>query len=486
MNEKILSELSNYLADGNRYSSNPNPCLEDAGYLESFSGKPRCEVCEEEIAESIESDIEGMVTLVCKNGHDFSYPDDENTRYRLLGDTVLKDVCSEIGVNPIKLSNQYPEYVIADTDDAVRVALVCDGANYENILDDLFVDAIKSHRVNALLIPDAFDGDAYEVAKKYPLGPVAPTFPLSMLTNSGAITNTIEGSKMSLERSEDALSEGGWEDTDLHQNLEQNPRLIESELYYCRIFRETQYSGRLGNRLEEVCKAAFASMDFSLDPQFGGTSDLFENVTDIAFLTPKSTRLKEDGGQIFGITDTKSGSETHLGTEDIAQKHANYLRQASHPFFENNHIAHIFVVFSMKGLESNEIDWYDAIEKKYRGENDATMVVLYADALAQMVNAHFSMAQRNEINTSIGNITDAFRPFFNYHLFKRNLDPDVRQMTRVDGNKLSEDEEDYQREYYSRERLLVVTKEMVNARYYNVVENDEISDILSHYPSDRW
>jgi hypothetical protein len=118
-------------------------------------------------------------------------------------------------------------------------------------------------------------------------------------------------------------------------------------------------------------------------------------------LIPPSTQLKEDSGRTLGIADTKSASETHLGTEAIAKKHANYLRQASHPYFDNTHVAHIFVVFSMKGLQSNEIAWYDAIEKKYRGENDATMVVLYADALAQMVNFHLSMAQRNELNTSI-------------------------------------------------------------------------------------
>jgi hypothetical protein len=139
------------------------------------------------------------------------------------------------------------------------------------------------------------------------------------------------------------------------------------------------------------------------------------------------------------------------------------------------------------GCPVHEVDWYDAIEREYRGENDATMVVLYADALAQMVNAHLSMAQRNELNTSIGGgITDAFRPFFNYRLFKRQLGSEIRNMTRVDSDSLSDDEADYQREYFGRERLLVVTKEMVDARFYEVTEDDELAEVLSQYPSDRW
>ena len=487
MNKKLLTEISRYLRDSNRYSSESNQLLDDAGYLESFEGKPRCEECSGDISGRANSENEGMVTLVCKNGHEFEVPAGGDIKYKLRGDRVLEDACATIGLGLTDVRTQYPKYVIGETDGNVRVAFVCDGTNYESILDELFVDAIKNHRVNALFIPDTFDGVAYETAMKYPLGALAPTFPLSMLTNPDAVRDIIDSASLSHTRSEYALREGGWQDGDLQRNLEQNPRLIQSELHYGRVFRETEYSGRLGDRLEEVCKAAFSVMDFALDPAVGGTNDLFENVTDIAFLIPPSTRLKEDGGRIFGITDTKSSSETHLRTENIARKHANYLRQASHPFFDDVHIAHIFVVFSMKGLESNEIEWYDEIERRYRGENDATMVVLYADALAQMVDFHLSMAQRNELNTSIGGgITDVVRPFFNFRLFKRHLGSEIKSITRVDSDSPSEGESNYAREYFSRERLLVVTKEMVDAWFYEVVDDDEIADILSQYPSDRW
>lgn len=487
MNESTLAALSEYLSDGTRFAAVRDETLAGAGYLESFSGKPRCEECGADIAGEALSDAEGMRLLVCKEGHEFEVPEGSNVRYKLRGDRVVEDACEALDLAPVAVSTHYPEYVLAETEGGVRVALVCDGTDYERTLDGLFVDAIKNHRVNALLIPDAFEGTAYETATKYPLGPLAPTFPLEMLASPEAVAETIEASRLSRERSEVALSEGGWEEENLHQNLNQNPRLIESDLYYSRVFRETEYSGRLGDRLEEVCKAAFSTMSYRLDPQFGGSADRFENVTDIAFLVPPSTRLKEDGGRILGLVDTKSGSETNLSTEKIARKHVNYLRQASHPSFDDTHIAHVFVVFSMSGREANEIQWYDAIEKEYRGDTDATMVVLYADALAQMVNAHLSMAQRNELNLANGGgIVDAFRPFFNYRLFKRRLDSDIRFTTRVDDDSPTEDEESYRREYFSRERLLVVTKEMVHDRYIELTGDGEIGGLLSNYPSERW
>lgn len=490
MSEEVLKAISGLLNEGTRFSTESVPVLEEEGYLQSFKGKPICEECGADISGSVDCPVDGMDLLVCKQGHEFTVPTGSGTRYKLLGDRILEDVCTSLGYKPVNVEKRYPQYVIAEIGADMRLGLVCEGRNIETILGDLFVDSIKQNRVNALLIPDSFDGLAYETASQYPLGALAPTFPLSMLTASRPVAEMIDSAQMSLERSKKTIQDSGWENNDLIRNLQQNPRLIEAELYYCRVFRESGYSGSLGDRFEDVCKAAFSMMDFTLDPEFGGTNDRFKNVTDIAFLIPPSSRLKEDAGRILGLVDTKSGSETHLRPENIAQKHANYLRQASHPCFEDVHISHVFVVFSMKGRESNEIAWYDAIEREYQGENDGTMVVLYADALAQMLAPHLSMVERNEINNSIGGgIMDAFRPFFNYRLFKRRLGSDIRKMTRVDDEiSVGEDKDkmNYQQEYLSRERLLVVTKEMVEARYQEVVEDDEIADVLSNYPSDRW
>lgn len=69
------------------------PMCHDAGYLESFEEKPRCERCGSEISGSVSSDVEGIVTLVCKGGHDFDVPEASNVGYRLVDERVLDDVC---------------------------------------------------------------------------------------------------------------------------------------------------------------------------------------------------------------------------------------------------------------------------------------------------------------------------------------------------------------------------------------------------------
>ncbi|QRV17442.1 hypothetical protein JMJ58_21030 (plasmid) [Haloterrigena salifodinae] len=281
------------------------------------------------------------------------------------------------------------------------------------------------------------------------------------------------------------LQAGGLDETDLYQDLNQNPRQIIGELDYTRVFRETEYSGLIGERLEKVCEAGFASMDFILDFEFGGKDQPHKNIGDIAFLIPPREGFKH-GDHILGVVDTKSSSETDLKKERIKNKHIEYLRQARE-FRHDAHIAHIFVVFSMKGLAANEIDWYDAIEREYRDPLDATMVVLYADALAQMIDAHVSVGQRNELNLAVGDITDTIRPFFNYRAFRDSLDSEIRTMTRVADEDPSEGEQSYQEEYLQRERVLVVTRDMVDQRLRNVVENyDEIEHRLSRYPASRY
>jgi hypothetical protein len=49
------------------------------------------------------------------------------------------------------------------------------------------------------------------------------------------------------------------------------------------------------------------------------------------------------------------------------------------------------VAFSMAGYSANEIEWFGGIEDQYY-DDDTTMVVLYADALA-----HFSSSERHRI-----------------------------------------------------------------------------------------
>lgn len=143
----------------------------------------------------------------------------------------------------------------------------------------------------------------------------------------------------------------------------------------------------------------------------------------------------------------------------------------------------IDLVLDMKGHAANEIDWYEDIEAAYHGKDvsDITMVVLYADALAQMVDMHLSVTQRNQANLSVGDLRDVFRPFFNYRGFKHSLDLDIQNITRLDGRDLSNSGERY-RERYRNERLLVVTQEMVDKHYRRKIdEHDRIGRLFSGF-----
>jgi len=110
------------------------------------------------------------------------------------------------------------------------------------------------------------------------------------------------------------------------------------------------------------------------------------------------------------------------------------------------------------------------------------MVVLYADALSHMLDIQISATQRNEASLAVGDIDDVFRPFFNYRAFKRGLDEDIRDITRVDDRDPNAYEKGYRDEYHKRERLLVITREMVDKHYRRTIEDHNmIGGLLSRY-----
>ncbi len=487
MDKKLVDGLSTFLDNASIFGSEsevPSVLKEDSRYLDEESVSLDCRDCGAPITDRFPGGEE--TTVICQNGCEDTVSTSEIYAYRLELEPVFTDICESLGYSVQQVKTEpLPAYGFADLDSDLQVALICDMSSYEDSLDELFVDALKNRRVNPVITPEKLEGRTREIVTKYPIGNLTPVIPLSLLTKPEPVRDMIESAKLSQSRSEFMLRAGGLDDTDLYQDLNQNPRQIIGELDYTRVFRETEYSGLIGERLEKVCKAGFASMDFILDFEFGGKDQPHKNIGDVAFLIPPREGFKH-GDHIFGVVDTKSGSKTNLKKERIKNKHVEYLRQ-TREFRHDAHIAHIFVVFSMKGLSANEIDWYDAIEREYRGPRDATMVVLYADALAQMIDAHISVAQRNELNLAVGDITDAIRPFFNYRDFRDSVDNEIKAITRVDDEDPTTGEQRYREDCFQRERLLVVTRDMVDQRLRSVVENfDEIEHRLSRYPSSRY
>lgn len=411
---------------------------------------------------------------------------------RLDVEAVLSDICDTVGVDMVSdvKRDDLPAAAAVNTSSGAHITLVCDKRYQETTLNRLFGASVQNQHVHAIFTPSDLKGDVWDQVSKYPVGGLAPPFPLTLLNTPGVVSDIVEQAVVDRNRSQMALDVQEM-DSELYELLNRNPRLIEAELSYTRILRENGNGGNLGARLEDVTKAAFMTMDMPLEPDFGGKSG--DNITDIAAKLPSAESFSPST-PLLTLIDTKSAADPNLSDEQIVQKHAEYLRQANPQSFEGWHIAHMFVVYQMAGKSANELDWYDAIQEAMRSSNhysgDTTMVVLFAGALAHLVDAHLSVAQRNQVNLSISNIRDSLHALFNWREFRDRVPDSIQQMTRVDGadDELSKADEKYIKGYHQREQLLVITPEMVNAYLRDIMTNKEYDIVeadLSKYPS-KW
>lgn len=488
-NNDTLDQLIRYLNAASIYTDDDDlgkPLADTSKYVEATESHNACKECGSGLTKISE---EGRIRVICNGSrrHDYIIEPKDALRYDLKPFHVLDDLCEELGYESVdEYFDEMPNYVAGKVDDDVRLAVVCDANQYPQSVDELFVDGLKRGRVNAVFAPAKIDGSMWELVSNRPIASVTPPFILSTITESSdMIRERIASAKIALQRSED-MHVRSDQDGDLVRQLNQNPRLIQSELQNALVFRRmgTPDSRRLSSRFEKVCETAFATIDFPTLTDGLGTETRGDNVTDIVFDLPDARRLDEGGEKILGIVDAKSGAKTNIKRERIVNKHAEYLQQANTRAFDDHHIAHVFVVLSIEGYSSNEIDWYDGIEEKYR-ESDATMVVLYADALAQMVDMHLSVVQRNQANLSVEESIDVVRPFFNYRAFREEVAPEIRSITRVNGDE-SKAATEYRQQYRERSRLLVVTKDMVDEHFRNeVADYDMVRSELEEYGDAR-
>lgn len=458
-------------------------------YVEKTDSHNACRECGAGITPI---DLGEEVEVVCmesSNDHVYRVDPSEFFTYSLSPDPVLDDIATELGYEGIKrVDGSQPEYVVGTVSDRVQIGLVRRTDAHERILDDLTSDAIKNGRVNAVFTPPRFEDMEWGSALRKPLAALAPPFPFELLSNStDAVRRHLVSAAKVHNRNEEVLARANT-DSNFLRHLNRNPRAIQLELDYAPLFRATSPPGsrRLSDRFEDVCSAAFETINFPDAPEGFGTDERGDVLPDILFMLSNESRYPPDEGgrKTLGIVDAKSNAEADIGGEQIVQKHAEYLQQADTPGFDHHHIAHVFVVLSMRGYESNEIDWYDAIESNFYRENvdDVTMVVLYADALAHMLDIYLSASQKNEANLAVGDVREVFRPFFNFRAFRRGVDEDIQEITRVDDHDPNAYEEGYREKYQKRERLLVVTPEMVDRHYFQRIDNhDQIGGLLSQY-----
>lgn len=476
-------DIGEFLKSG-VYSKKPTLPSE---FLIEIDTNERCDVCGGPM--DVVGTNDGEV-LICQKNSQHEKPRETTTAsYRLDVKYVFEEIANLLnypanGFNDGRMS----DYASLEPKTGLRFVIVSRPERYNQIANQLFSDSVRQQRVNVIFPPKDHEQEIWEQASSYPIGSLTPPIPIEMLSSSPEKAKSIISSAVdSMERSKDALSMQNI-DEDPFTLLNQNPRMIQSELSYTQVQRELGMGSKLGERLEEITKAAFMAIDYPMIPDFGGKSG--NNEIDIATKIPAPSRYGEK--PILGLVDTKSSSEADISREGIVKKHMNYLKQANAPTFDNHHIAHMFVVFSLKGATANEIDWYDAIREAMNSESrygsNTSMVVLFAEALSQIVDVHLSLAQRNLANLSIADVQDLFYPFFNYKMFESKIPANIQKMTRMDGENPNEHESKYAEEYLKREQLLVITPEMVNTYVRHVLEDDGY-DFVQHeleaYPS-KW
>lgn len=255
--------------------------------------------------------------------------------------------------------------------------------------------------------------------------------------------------------------------------MSDNPLHVAAQLHYLRVLRE---NGELDNfdgtgLFERVCKAAFAMM-FTVYRGEGGQQSLFEDVPDKVYKIDGN----EDRGRdpIIGVTDAKSADKAEFSSEGIEDKHSPYLErvyQHADGIYSGFRVAHTFVVFDITGHQ--EIDFYREMrDKVYEKKSlETTMVVWKADALAYAYGLYLMADVANEITLSIKSFTEALWPFFDSPRFK---EPDMADLRKMDRRAWKQEE--YDPKYAQCEDLIVVTLDMVQTRFEELIQDEQQVD----------
>jgi len=489
MNRTELDALSDFLQTGIQLTAQQVPeDLASTRFLSEVHPTPTVcprNSCDARVKQEVAAE-EGFRRFICHRGCDETRSVDELTKYKIESDTILSDLCNQLGITPVGDSedDDLPKYVSQQTEEGIEVCLIGNPHRYESTVEELIKRALKNQRVLVMLTPADSIRDIVEVSRYYPLGSLICPLPLTLLSKEQKVKSIVSNAGSARKRVEDILEEQGLSLTGTLDQLGQNPALIEAALLYLQVLREESSSSTgLGAEFEQVCKAAFASIGIATDLSFGGTADRGERLPDIVLgLDPDPTRSNEYS-KALGLVDAKSGRNARFSSEKIAGKHTEYLKAARRSeTYRGWHLCHIFVVFDIDGYK--EIDWFDEIRDAYEGyDDDVTMVVLYADALRELVAAHRNLVEASELKRSQGNLSRVVRPLFDHQVHDADwVSADLPSMVRVSREEPTKREQRYIRDYDRRSQLLVVTADMVDSHLQAVQEDgDEYERLLEAY-----
>jgi len=383
--------------------------------------------------------------------HNTTLDRSEYTRYRISFRSVLDALANHIDTAVVDYSETLPRYVQGKTSDGFRLCLIVSPSDYESTVESICREAIEDSQPTLLVTPTESTKRIHEIQSLFAAGHLVTASPIRMFTEPEILRESV-----SAMLSREFFRAGAVEqqvDPETHEVVERlvsNPSYTIAELNQMRILRVSKQIPRgSGTRLEKVSEAALSHL-FATYPDAGGEDDSGSKLPDILFRIPSIPKA-EQRDEILGIADSKSGKTGNFGSEKVDEKHPRYLQRARRDGPESDMHAHIFVVLGFDGQK--EIDFYDKMVTHYR-ENEY-MIIVTAEALATMLVARFTYPVHNKIQLQRNDFRSILYPLFHREWFNKN--DQLAEMTRSVGA----NQEEYDLEYYSREGLIILTRDLV-------------------------
>lgn len=476
MDEGIISELEDVLSSGKATASFlvselPEQLLEN-GYIHSEFRPPvvcpAFENCREHVNIKISKD---RCRIICEANHEQEYDMSDFTYYDVSYSDILESIVEFLGLESLEIIEYaMPRYMSATTEEGINVFLIISPSNYESTINDICMQTLRKENPAVIITPHKTIENLLEIQSLFSTGNMIYALPLTMILELEEITRSIE-TILAIQELEAELLENHL--SDAHPavyRVNSNPRYIMTELNHLRLLRMNQELPQSsGARLEGIGESAFSHL-FAAQVNRGGEVQRGSNLPDSIFYIPQNS-LPSGYDPVLGIVDSKSGKDANFASESVEGKHDEYLKRGRRQALAADFIAHTFLVLGFDGHQ--EIDFFDRMEPHY--EQNECCVVMTAEALGMIMSAYLAHTVANELTLRDGSFQSTIYPFFHKDRFREaNLKPITREVGR--------DQSTYDEKYKQRERLLVITEDVVLYRIRDCLESHlEIEEILETY-----
>lgn len=479
MNEAEIEALDLLLTEENGSTSfskgEISSQLTDTKYIEEDLRPPtRCPFYDECKAFCECKGDSSELFVECDEGHDGKVPFEDHLYFEIAFVPIIRSIAEITGRDLDHSSDSsLPKYFRGTTTDGINLYLVISPADYEKAVNEICIETLQEDTPALLVTPQEEIKDLLEIKSLFSLGNLIYTVPFTMLNKPELIQKSLSTIE-DIQELEQRIIKNLDDEHPVVDRVNSNPRYILTELNHMRLLRlAKELPQHSGTRLEKVGETAFSHLFVSY-PEAGGEDDRGGNVPDNLFYISDAV-LPEETDPILGIVDSKSGDEAGFGSEKVEGKHDEYLMKARRESVAAEKIAHMFLVLGFDGQK--EIEFFDKMDRFYT--DNESLVIMTAEALALILSAYLSHTVSNDLKLIKGNFQEVIYPFFESESFRES---GLGRITRNIGG----DQEKYDNEYKQREKLLIITKEVVEKRIDICFESPkDLETIFDNYFQQR-